>query len=111
MNNFAMWLQYVVAILSIIFMFAFGYFALFRTSSVMKFHLKYYQKQYIKSLKKKFFLVRYYQMYTKFNYELAKRQYYKRWIYYNMKICGGGLISMASFISFAIINSFLNHKL
>jgi|GEM_PF-3806006 len=111
MNNFAIWLQNIAGIIPVIFLFIVGYFATFRTDTFRRFYLKRAQKYYLKSLKNTFILAKYYQAYTKYNYERMKRQYQSKRHYYETKIVGVLAIFMASLISFAIISTFFNHKL
>src|SRR5882762_1867655 len=105
MNTFSYWFECLTAFLALFFMFTYGYFAVFQTNSLIRFYLKCHQKYYLNSLKKSFLLVKYYQAFSKYNYEVAKRQSRTKWNYYNMKICGGLLIFMASFILLAILSS------
>jgi hypothetical protein len=82
-----------------------GYWAIFRTNSVIRFYLKCYQKHYLNSLKKNFFLVKYYQALTKFQYDLAKRQSQKKWYYYNLKVCGVFFVLFALLLLLITIHS------
>ncbi|WP_252788804.1 hypothetical protein [Mucilaginibacter flavidus] len=69
----------------------------------MRSYLKYAQKDYLKSLKKTFILDKYYQAYTKYNYERIKRLYQSKRQYYVTKVVGVSAILMALLISLAII--------
>jgi len=89
-------------------LFFFGYMGLFRTGSVIDFYLRSAERSYLNSLKKNFFLSKYYQAITKYQYEIQKRSAEKKSTYYNMKICSLVALLMAALFSMAIIHGFFN---
>ena len=95
MNSPQNFLDFIIGLATLSFLSIVGFLSVFRTNFVIKFYLKYYQKQYLHSLKKNFFLAKYYQAFTKFQYDLAKRNSKQKWFYYNMKICGVGFLLFA----------------
>jgi hypothetical protein len=93
-----------ITLLSLLALLFFSFFAVFKTNQLMRFYVKLHQKWYLNSLKKSFFLSKYYQALTKYNYEYYKRQSRKKWVYYNTKICGVFAMLLSLFMLFAIIN-------
>jgi hypothetical protein len=88
MNIYEAIFGYVTLILTLIFLSFIGYWAVFRANSMIRFYLKCHQKYYLNSLKKHFLLIKYYQAFTKSQYDFSKRQSQNKWFYYNLKICG-----------------------
>jgi hypothetical protein len=105
MNTPNLAFEYSVGVLSLSLLFFFGYWATFRTNLVTNFYLKIHQKRYLNSLKKSFFLSRYYKALTKYQYEYAKKRSESKRAYYDMKIAGVTCIFIALLLLLSIIHA------
>ena len=92
-------------ILTLIFLSFIGYWAVFRTNSMIRFYLKCNQKHYLNALKKHFYLAKYYQAYTKYNYDAFKKMSERKWFYYNLKICGVWCVLFAFLLLLIILHN------
>ncbi len=111
MNIYEAIFGYISLILTMSIVAFIGYFATFQTDVFQRFYVKWYQRIYLNSRKKKFFLAKYYQAYAKWRYEYYKRQSRLKWVYYSSKFCGVFFLLFALALLIITIHNIFGVKL
>jgi len=86
--------QSSLGIVTGLFLLIFGYFAIFKTKKVIGYYLNSAKKHYLKSLERRFFLSKYYQSFTRYQYERQLRMSENGATAINIKIVGSACILM-----------------